>query len=282
MINSIASHFRRNKHLWILALIVTVFAAIFMIPIYAILVISFKTTREVIFTPLSFPTSLYLENFKRTWKAVNFLNVYKNSAFIAFTSVCFRIVLASMAAFTLGKHRNKMNHILYLLFLSGLMIPIYTVLVPLLKLIKDLGLMNSHLGLIIVYCATGMPFAIFMLTGFIRSIPNELVEAAIVDGCSIYKIFWIIIFPLLKPAVTTLFILDFLAIWNDFLLPMLTLTRNSMKTITVAIYSFYGEYGSRWELSFSAYLLAIIPIVIVYLFLQRNIVNGILLGAVKG
>jgi len=280
--NLIATHFRTKKHLWILALIVTAFAAIYMVPLYAMVVISLKTTREVIFTPLTFPKSLYLENFQRTWKAMNFLNVYKNSTFVALTSVCIRIVLASMASFTLGKHRSRMNHFLYLLFLSGLMIPIYTVLVPLLQLIKNLGLMNSLWGLIVVYSATGMPFAIFMLTGFIRSIPNELVEAAIVDGCSIYKIFWVIMFPLLKPAITTLFILDFLAIWNDFLLPMLTLTRNSMKTITVAIYSFYGEYGSRWELSFSAYLLAIVPIIIVYMFLQRNIVNGILLGAVKG
>jgi raffinose/stachyose/melibiose transport system permease protein len=162
------------------------------------------------------------------------------------------------------------------------MIPIYTVLVPLLRLIKNLGLINSHWGLIVVYIATGLPFAIFMLTGFVRSIPNEIIEASVVDGCSVYRLFWVIIFPLLKPAVTTLFILDFLGIWNDFLLPMLTLTQNSMKTVTVAMYSFYGEYGTRWEMTFAAYTLAIIPIVIVYMFLQKNIVNGIMLGAVKG
>jgi raffinose/stachyose/melibiose transport system permease protein len=281
-INRTASHFKRHANLWILALIVTAFAVVYMIPIYAIIAISLKTTREVIFTPLAFPKSLYLENFKRVWKALDFITVYRNSLVVTLTSVVVRILLASMASFTLAKHPSKMNNVLYLVFLSGLMIPIYTVLVPLLQLIKNLSLMNSHVGLIIVYIATGMPFAIFMLTGFVRSIPNELIEAAVVDGCSIYKIFYRIIFPLLKPAVTTLFILDFLGIWNDFLFPMLTLTKNSIKTITVAMYSFYGEYGSRWEMSFSAYTLAIIPIVIVYLFLQKNIVSGIMLGAVKG
>lgn len=121
-----------------------------------------------------------------------------------------------------------------------------------------------------------------MLTGFIKAIPNELLEAAVLDGCSVYRTFWTIIFPLLKSAVTTLFILDFLSVWNDFLLPMLTLTDNSLKTVTVAMYNFYGEFGSRWEMTFAGYTLAIIPIVIVYLLLQKNIVEGIMIGAVKG
>jgi raffinose/stachyose/melibiose transport system permease protein len=280
--NAVSSHFRRHWNLWVLALIVTTFAAIYMIPIYSIIVISLKTTREVIFTPLALPKTLNFDNFKKVWRAMDFLRVYRNSLIVTLCSVTVRILFACMAAFTLGKHPSKMNNFLYLVFLSGLMIPIYTVLVPLLQTIKNLGLMNSHWGLIIVYIAMGMPFSVFMLTGFVRSIPNELIEAAVVDGCYIYRIFAVIIFPLLKPAVTTLFILDFLGIWNDFLFPMLTLTKNSMKTITVAMYSFYGEFGSRWEMSFSAYTLAIIPIVIVYLFLQKNIVNGIMVGAVKG
>lgn len=187
-----------------------------------------------------------------------------------------------MASFTLAKRKNRVNHGLYLLFLSGMMIPIYTILVPLLRLIKDMHLINSRMGLIIVYSAMGMPFAIFMLTGFIKNIPNELLEAAIMDGCSVYRTFATIVFPLLKPVVTTLFILDFLAIWNDFLLPMLTLTSNALKTVPVAMYNFYGEYGSRWEMTFAAYTLAIIPVLIFYLLLQKNIVNGIMAGAVKG
>lgn len=280
--NSKENKGKRRWKIWLLAFIMITIGVLFFMPIYAMVVISLKTTRELIYSPLAFPKSLYLQNFKDAWKLLRLGTVYKNSLIVASVSVIIRILLASMASFTLAKRVNLVNRFLYVLFLSGLMIPIYTVLVPLLQLIKNLGLMNSHLGLIVVYIAMGMPFAVFMLTGFVKAIPDELLEAAVLDGCSVYRTFWTIVFPLLKSAVTTLFILDFLSVWNDFLLPMLTLSDNSLKTVTVVMYNFYGEFGSRWEMTFAGYTLAIIPIVIVYLLLQKNIVEGIMIGAVKG
>ena len=273
---------KRRWKIWALALLMIGIGVLFFVPIYAMIIISLRTTRELIYSPLAFPKSVYIQNFKDAWKLLNLGTVYKNSLVVATVSVVIRILLAAMASFTLAKRVNRFNRFLYVLFLSGLMIPIYTVLVPLLRLIKNLGLMNSHLGLIVVYIAMGMPFAVFMLTGFVKAIPNELLEAAVLDGCSVYRTFWTIVFPLLKSAITTLFILDFLSVWNDFLLPMLTLSDNSLKTVTVAMYNFYGEFGSRWEMTFAGYTLAIIPIVIVYLLLQKNIVEGIMIGAVKG
>ena len=273
---------KRRWKIWALSLLMNGIGVLFFVPIYAMIIISLKTTRELIYSPLAFPKSVYIQNFKDAWKLLNLGTVYKNSLVVATVSVVIRILLAAMASFTLAKRVNRFNRFLYVLFLSGLMIPIYTVLVPLLRLIKNLGLMNSHLGLIVVYIAMGMPFAVFMLTGFVKAIPNELLEAAVLDGCSVYRTFWTIVFPLLKSAITTLFILDFLSVWNDFLLPMLTLSDNSLKTVTVAMYNFYGEFGSRWEMTFAGYTLAIIPIVIVYLLLQKNIVEGIMIGAVKG
>lgn len=267
---------------WLLAAIMLAIGAVFFIPIYSVIVISFKTTREMIYTPLAIPKSLYLQNFKDAWIRLNLGVVFKNSLVITLTSVILRILLASMASFPLAKRINRFNRFLYVFFLSGLMVPIYTVLVPLLRLIKHMGLMNSHLGLIVVYSAMGMPFAIFMLTGFIKSIPDELLDAATIDGCSVYRMFWTIIFPLLKTAVTTLFILDFLSIWNDFLLPMLTLSNNSLKTVPVSMYNFYGEYASHWEMTFAGYTLTILPVIAVYILLQKNIVEGITVGAVKG
>ena len=201
-------------------------AALFAVPIYTLVTIAMKTSRELIWSPLALPESIYLKNFKDAWELLNLEVVYKNSLIVTSVSVMIRILFASMAAFTLAKRINRVNRFLYVLFLSGLMVPIYTILVPLLRLIKNMGLMNSHMGLIVVYIAMGMPFAIFMLTGFIKSIPDELLEAAVLDGCSVYRMFWTIVFPLLKSAVTTLFILDFLGVWNDFLLPMLTLTND--------------------------------------------------------
>ena len=273
---------KKRRSMWGLEIIMIGIAALFAVPIYTLVTIAMKTSRELIWSPLALPKSIYLENFKDAWELLNLEVVYKNSLTVTFASVIIRILFASMAAFTLAKRINKVNRFLYVLFLSGLMVPIYTILVPLLRLIKNLGLMNSHLGLIVVYIAMGMPFAIFMLTGFIKSIPDELLEAAVLDGCSVYRTFWTIVFPLLKSAITTLFILDFLGVWNDFLLPMLTLSKNSLKTVTVAMYNFYGEFGTRWEMTFAGYTLAIIPIVIVYLILQKHIVEGIMIGAVKG
>ncbi len=273
---------KKRRSMWVLEIIMIGIAALFAVPIYTLVTIAMKTSRELIWSPLALPKSIYLENFKDAWELLNLEVVYKNSLTVTFASVIIRILFASMAAFTLAKRINKVNRFLYVLFLSGLMVPIYTILVPLLRLIKNLGLMNSHLGLIVVYIAMGMPFAIFMLTGFIKSIPDELLEAAVLDGCSVYRTFWTIVFPLLKSAITTLFILDFLGVWNDFLLPMLTLSKNSLKTVTVAMYNFYGEFGTRWEMTFAGYTLAIIPIVIVYLILQKHIVEGIMIGAVKG
>lgn len=280
--NKLVSRLKRKWPLLLLEVIMITFTAIYFIPIYSIIVMALKPTKEVIFTPLAFPKSFYIENFIKAWKVANFGAVYMNSIIISLCAVIFRIVFASMASFTIAKRKNKFNEFLYIFFLSGIMIPGYTILVPLLRLVKNLGLMNSKMGLIVIYIAGGMPFAVFILVGFIRGIANEVIEAAVIDGCSVYKIFWIVVFPLLKPVITTLFIIDFLAIWNDFLIPMLTISDGSKRTVTLAMYNFYGEYGARWEMTFAGYTLAVIPLIIMYLFLQKNIVNGIMVGAVKG
>lgn len=281
-LDRVGAYVSRKWPLLLLEAFSILFVAVYFIPVYSIIIISLKTTREIIFTPLAFPKKLFLGNFAKVWVELNFQRVYVNSIVISLSAVVLRILFASMASFTLAKKRNRFNEFLYILFLSGLMIPIYTVLVPIVKLIKDLGLMNSRLGLVIFYTGVGMPFAVFLLVGFVRTLPNELVEAAVIDGCSVYTIFWRMIFPLLKPVITTLFILDFLGIWNDFLIPMLTLNDASKRTVTLAMYNFYSEFGSRWEMTFSAYTLAVVPLITMYLLLQKNIVNGILVGAVKG
>lgn len=256
---------------------------IYMIPLYFMVITAFKTNRELIFTPLSLPDSfLYVENFKEAWRAVDLGSAYVNTFFIATTAVIFRIVFSSMASFTLAKRPSRLHSFLYVLFLTGIMIPLYSILVPLVQQIKNLGIMNSRIGLVMVYIGTGMPFAIFMLTGFTRSIPNELIEAAVIDGCGVYRLFWTIVFPLMKTSLATLFLLDFLAIWNDFLLPMLTISGESKRTITLAMYNFYGEYGSRLGLAFAGYTIGILPVVILFIVLQRYIVSGIMVGAVKG
>jgi len=152
----------------LLELIMIIFTLAYFFPVYTIISIALKTTREVIFSPLALPKSLYIDNFIQAWKIARLDTVFLNSVFISLFAVVFRILLASMAAFTLAKKKSRVNDMLYVYFLSGIMIPIYTVLVPMIRLIKNLGFMNSQLGLSIVYIGTGMPFAVFLLVGFIR------------------------------------------------------------------------------------------------------------------
>ena len=255
---------------------------VFLLPLYFLIITAFKTSKELIFTPLGWPNSFYTQNFVNAWHNVAMGKAFLNTIIVALSAVLGRMVISSMAAFTIAKKPSKFHEFLYVFFLVGIMIPIYSMLVPMIKQIKDLGLMNSLQGLVIVYMGTGVPFSIFLLTGFTRGLPNELVEAAVIDGCGVYRIFWRIVFPLLKPVLSTLFLLDFLGIWNDFLLPMLMLSSNNLRTITLAMYSFYSEYGSRWEQTFAGYTLAILPLVALFLLLQKNIVAGIMVGAVKG
>lgn len=272
----------RRLGLLLFEMLMLCITVVFMLPLYFLVITAFKTTRELIFTPLGFPESLYWGNFIEAWNQIDMGRAILNTVFVAITAVVGRILISSMASFTIAKRPSRFHEFLYVFFLMGIMIPLYSVLVPMLRQIKNLGLMNSLPGLVLVYMGLGMPFSIFLLTGFTRSLPNELVEAAVIDGCGVYRIFWVIVFPLLKPVTSTLFLLDFLAIWNDFLLPMLTLTSSGNRTITLAMSNFYGEYGSRWELTFAGYTLAILPMIILFLTLQKNIVSGILVGAVKG
>lgn len=274
---------RLNWKLMAFELFMIALTVVYLIPLYFMVITAFKTNKELIFTPLALPNSfLYVKNFVQAWESVSLGQAYLNTFFVATTAVVLRIIFSSMAAFTLGKRESKLHSVLYVLFLCGIMIPLYSILMPLVQQIKNLGLMNSRMGIVLVYIGMGMPFAIFMLTGFVRTIPNELLEAATIDGCGVYRMFWVIIFPLMKTSVATLFLLDFLAIWNDFLLPMLMLSSVEKRTVTLAMYNFYGEYGSRLGLAFAGYTIAILPVVLLFILLQKYIVSGIMVGAVKG
>ena len=272
----------RKMGLFLFEILMLAITAVFLLPLYFLVITAFKTSKELIFTPLAWPNSFHTENFVNAWYNVNMGRAFANTVFVALVAVLGRMLVSAMAAFTIAKKPSKFHEFLYVFFLVGIMIPIYTMLVPMIKQVSDLGLMNSLPGLILVYMGTGIPFSVFLLTGFTRSLPNELVEASVIDGCGAYRIFASVIFPLLKPVLSTLFLLDFLGIWNDFLLPMLLLSGNNLQTITLAMYRFYSEYGSRWEQTFAGYTLAILPLVLLFLLLQKNIVAGILVGAIKG
>ncbi|NHN34111.1 carbohydrate ABC transporter permease [Paenibacillus agricola] len=272
----------KKQRLILLEIMLIVFTIIYFLPFYIVITMAMKTPSELLLSNFGLPKTLNFDNFVKAWEITKYSTVLFNTAFISLLSVAGIILVASMAAFTLAKQANKLNTFLYYFFLSGIMIPSYTVLVPLVKLLKSLYLMNSKLGLVIVYIGHGLPFAVFLLVGFIRSIPKEIMEAGTIDGCNVYQLYWRILLPMLQSVIITLFILDLIWIWNDFLLPLLVLQKKTDFTLTLSQYSMHGEFGTQWQIVFAGFLLAIAPLTVVYLALQKYVISGISAGALKG
>lgn len=277
-----SNRIRQKTGMKLFELFMILFTLIYCFPFYLIITTSMKTPGETLMSTLAFPKSFHFQNYIDAWAASNYPHVLLNTAIISLFSVGGIILIASMASFTIAKQANNLNRFLYYFFLSGVMIPVYTILVPLLQMLKTLHLMDTKLALIIVYIGQGMPFAVFLVVGFIRGFPKEIMEAGTIDGCSVYDLFWRIVLPSLKPIMASLFILDLIWIWNDFLLPMLVLQSKANHTISLSQYAFYGEFGTKWNIAFAGFLMAIAPLALIYVALQKFVVKGISAGALKG
>ncbi len=272
----------RKIKLHIFEIIMILFTAIYLLPFYAMTVLSIKTPAQALMSPMSLPKNFEIVNFIKAWNMTNFPKVFFNTLYITVISVILIIVFTGMGSFTLAFCRNRVTSFLYYFFISGLMIPFYLSLSPSVKLMKDLHIMDSTMGLSVSYIGRNVAFAVFLFMGFIRSIPAEISESAVMDGCRPFKLYWLIYFPMLKHIVSTLAILDTMAIWNDFLYPLLVLQSKKNQTLTLVQYIFRSEANTQWNLIFASYLLSMLPLLILYFLLQKNVVEGIAAGAVKG
>ena len=192
------------------------------------------------------------------------------------------IAVASMAAWRLVRHKTRFNLVLFTVFVAAMIIPFQSIMIPMIKVAKGLGLVNNYLGIMFVYLGFGSSFSIFLFHGFIKGIPLEVEEAAVIDGASPMGVFWGIVFPLLKPIVMTVLVLNVLWTWNDFLLPLLVIPSEEMRTIPLAINSFFSQYSKKWDLAMAALVLAILPVVALFIAVQKSIIAGIVSGSVKG
>ncbi len=258
-------------------------ALIWFIPIYFMIINSFKPLKDVIFTTAAFPRSLYLENIVNVWRDAKYFTLFSNSFIITAISLLGIILFASMTGYRLARTRGKLVGFLMGYFILTLIIPFQAVMIPLVKTMKELSLINSRFGLVLVYIAFGSPMAIFLYHGYVKGIPESLEESAIIDGAGPFRTYFTIIFPLLSPMTSTIVILQSLFIWNDFLLPLITLQNEALKTIPLGIAGkFFGQYAFKWNLGITAMLLASLPMLILYLIMQRFIISGVVKGAVKG
>jgi len=233
------------------------------------------------------PGELRLDNYARAWREARFGDYFFNSAIVTGASVTLITALGAMAGFALARFRHPAGQAVFWLFLAGLMIPAQLSVVPLFFELRALGLLNSRLGLILVYTANGLPFAIFILAGFFRALPRTLYEAAVVDGCSEFSAFWHVLLPLARPGLVTVAIFQFIGVWKEYFFAfMLTsgATGAEVRTLPLGLanLAITSQYHSDYGLLFAGLVLVTVPILVVYLALQRQIVKGVTAGALKG
>jgi raffinose/stachyose/melibiose transport system permease protein len=272
-----------NFRLLLIELFMALLALIFLSPFYFILINSFKKLGEILVDAASIPDIFRFSNYAKAWDVINFPKILLNSFTITTLSVICIVLLSSMTAYRLVRKPTLFNKILFGVFISSMIIPFQSVMLPLVRITSLLHLRGELYGIVACYIGFGISLSVFLFHGFIKSVPLEIEEAAVVDGCSSLGVFWKIVFPLLKPIIVTVIILNTLWIWNDYLLPVLIIGSNKdMMTIPLAITRFFGQYTKQWDLALAALTIGITPIIIFFLFLQKHIVEGITAGSLKG
>lgn len=271
-----------TKKVLIIEIIAILLALVFLFPFCFVIMNSFKPYVDIALNTASFPKSFYFNNYIEAFKALDYPKVFMNSLIITLVSNVGLIIISSMSAYWLVRHNEKRYKLIFVLFLSSMVIPFQSIMIPMVKIASILKLNNSYHGIILAYFGFGVSFSMFLFHGFIKSIPLELEEAALVDGCTKLQVFWRIVFPLLKPITVTVVILNTLWIWNDFLLPLLIIPEAQYRTIPLATNAFFSQYTKQWDLALAALVMGIIPIVILFLALQKHIIEGITAGSVKG
>ncbi|MGH2405211.1 MAG: carbohydrate ABC transporter permease [bacterium] len=243
---------------------------------------AFKTTREIFQNPFGLPAVWRFENLTRVWIDARFGAYFKNSVFVTVASVVILVAFGAMAAYALGRFRFRGNDLLYVYFLSGLMLPIRLGIIPLFILMRNLNLLDTLWALILIYAASGLPSAIFILTGFFRALPADLDSAARIDGAGEWTIFAHIMMPLVRPALVIVTVYNAIPIWNDFFFPLVFIQSDHLKTLPQGMTVFFGQYYTDYATLFSGLTLAALPIIALYVVLSQHFIRGLTAGAVKG
>lgn len=273
----------RTRMLDILLFVVTLLIAVlFFFPIFFNIMSAFKSNGEIMRDALSFPTTFYLDSFKYLLTETDYPKAIQNSLILTVVSIVLQVLFIPMAGYAIQRRNARWTRFVFLYFLAGMMIPFQAYMIPLFKELKVLGLYGSLAGPIMIYVAGSVGFGSLLYSSFVKGIPTEIEEAAEIDGCSRVRIFWNIVFPLLGPVTASMVVLNGLGIWNDFLMPMLVLPSGQPKTMVVEIYRYIGEFSSRWDMIFAGTTMSVVPILIVFVLLQKYFVKGIAAGATKG
>lgn len=270
---------RARVNLVVMQILAILFAAVVVVPFLMILLNSFKGVREAALFRLALPQEWVFSNYPTVLQQSRILRGFMNSFIISFSVVIVDNLFGAMAAFLIQRRRGRLRHF-YTLFILGLILPVS--IIPTIKLMMQIGIHNTYPGIILYYTATVLPFTVFLLVGFLKSVPREMDEAALVEGSSYFTLFFQIIIPLITPALITVTIVVTVNVWNDFFGPFYLISDSRKWTIILQIFNFMSQYQTNWGLVFAFMILVISPVLIVYIFLQKHILAGLTAGSVKG
>jgi len=270
------------RKIFLQAFMVIISAAL-LLPVFTVVNFSLKTKRELyVDNPLAPPHELYLDNYVNAFDRLKVGTTFVNTFLYTTLSVFFLALLSGAAAWAIARNRTRFYRAMYLYFLLGILIPFQALFLPIYIVGSKLHLTNTFHGVIIMYVATGLSFSIFLLTSFMSQVPVELEEAAEIDGASIYRTYFRIVLPLLKPAMATLVILQAFAIWNDYLLASLFVSSSALKTLNVLFQQLFSTTSSNYSTAMAGVMISVVPISVLFIALQRFFIKGLAAGAVKG
>lgn len=272
---------QRSSSKFLIQLVLIFNAVIMLYPILVMAISGFRTTREIFSDPLALPSTLNLENFARVWTETDFPRYMANSVFVTTSAIFLVLVLGTMAAYALARYEFPGNSVLYLFFLSGLMVPLRLAIIPLFIQLRAMGLINTHLGLICIYAAMSLPPTVFILTGFLRTLPSELEDSGRIDGASEAQILLRIMLPLARPALVIVSIYNLVPIWNDFFFPLIFIQSERLSTLPQGLTIFMGQYSNEWSVLFAGLTVAALPLIALYIVLSRQFIAGLTAGAIK-
>jgi len=271
----------RNIFLAVILCFMVIYCIIIFYPLFNMVTSSLKTTREIFQNPFGLPKDLQLNNYKVVWIDRGFARYFLNSIIVTGVAMICVIIIGSMASFGVSRYKYKLRTWIYMLFLSGIMLPLKAAIIPLFILIKRLNLMDSHLSIILIFIAMGLPSTVFILSGFMKTVPMELEYAAKIDGCNDWMIYRRIVMPITKSAIALVTIYNAVPIWNDFFFPLVFIQTNKLKTVPLGLTGFFSQYSTNWSLLFTGLSIAILPMLFLYISMSKYFIRGMTAGAIK-
>jgi len=277
---------RNSKGLWRFNIgshfILTVWSMIVLFPLWVLFINSFKDRRTIYTNTFGLPETWNFSNYTEVLGSGDFLNYFKNSFLAVGTSLALVLFFGAMAAYALARWRGKLPDLIYVFFIIGMMLPIKIASVKLLEMVRRLGLLNTVWALVPIYVAMGIPVAVFVLTEFMRQVPADLYEAALIDGAGPFKIFTKIMIPLLRPAIATVAIYNMVPFWNDLWFPLIFISDEKSKTLLLGVTRLFGQYQTDWSKVLAVLTLSSVPVLALYLVFSRHFIKGLTAGSIKG